>query len=82
MMQIYGMTVSEFAKAYVDEMNLDNIYNLTIEEVYYVSGNKIYMAADWDGSFENSAYTLENGVLIIENDVLEEGGAPLQWKRA
>lgn len=82
MMQIYGMTVSEFAKAYVDELNLENAYNLTVEEVYYVSGNEIYMAADWDGSFESRGYTLENGVLTIEGDALEEGGAPLQWKRA
>lgn len=82
MKQTYGMTVEEYSKAYIDALNLEMIYNFTYEEVYYVRDNQIYIASSWNDSFEGSAYTLENGVLIIENAVWEEGGAPLQWKRA
>ena len=49
--------------------------------VYYVSEGNIYYGFNWYGEFEVSDYTLENGVLIIEEDVLEEGGEPLQWTK-
>lgn len=78
----YGMTVTEYAEAYVEAIDMDTIFGeFTTDMVYYVGENGIYVALSWYNEFECSAYTLENGVLIIETDVLEEGGEPLQWKR-
>jgi hypothetical protein len=52
-------------------------------EVYYVDGDQIYTALSWNSSkFDGSAYTLENGVLTIDALTLEDGGEPLQWKKA
>lgn len=78
-----GMTVTEYADAYIEGIDLDTLFGqFAMDMVYYVGENGIYVALSWYNEFECSAYTLENDVLIIENDVLEEGGEPLQWKRA
>lgn len=81
MQQIYGMTVEEYAKAYVAAMSLERIYNISENTVYYISDGKLYNAVNWDSEFESSDYTLEDGVLIIQEDALEEGGEPLRWTR-
>ena len=78
----YGMTVPEYADKAVEEIDLDIIFsNFTQDYVYYVGQNGIYTALSWYNEFECSAYTLENDVLIIEEDVLEEGGEPFKWTR-
>jgi len=78
----YGMTMAEYVDASVEAIDLDDIFGaFTSDMVYYVGQNGIYCCDSWYGEFECSEYTLENGVLIIADDVLEEGGEPLQWKK-
>lgn len=78
-----GMTVTEYADAAIEAVDLDMLFSqFTMDGVYYVGENGIYSSLSWYNEFECSTYTLENGVLIIDEDVLEEGGEPLQWKRA
>lgn len=82
MMNAYGMTLDQYVDAYIDSIDLDDIFGaMVMNGVYYVGQNGIYASDSWYGEFECSAYTLEDGVLIIEEDVLEEGGEPLQWTR-
>lgn len=82
MKQTYGMTVDEWIDAYIDSIDADDIFDMfSFDGVYYVGQNGLYMSDSWHEDFENSAYTLEDGVLIIEEDTLVEGGEPLQWKR-
>lgn len=82
MQAAYGMTVDEYVNSYIDSIDLDEIFGaFSTEGVYYVGQNGIYMSDSWYGEFEFSEYTLENGVLIIEEDTLEDGGEPLEWKK-
>jgi len=77
-----GMTMEEYISLTVDAIDLDDIFGaMTTDGVYYVSENRMYQALSWYNEFESSDYTLEDGILIIEKDVLEEGGEPLQFKR-
>ena len=83
MQAAYGMTVEEYADTYVESVDMDEIFEEygAFDGVYYVGQNGIYMALSWNNTFECSTYTLENGVLIIAEETLEEGGEPLQFKR-
>lgn len=78
----YGMTVEEFVEESVNSMDLEEFFGaMAADRVYYITENGIWTAESWLNEFESSEYTLEEGVLVIEEDTLEEGGEPLQWKR-
>lgn len=80
--EYYGMSIQEYVDATYDGISQEDILeSLSSEGVYYVGQNGIYFSDSWYGEFESSAYTLEDGVLIIEEDVLEEGGEPMQWTK-
>lgn len=82
MKSVYGMTVDQYVDTYVETIDKDEFFAMfNFDGVYYVGSDKIHMALSWYDEFENSEYTLEEETLIIEADVLEEGGDPLQWKR-
>ena len=78
----YGMTMTEYANAYVATINLNDMFSMfSATMVYYVDAQGIHYGPSWTGSFQSSKYTLENDVLIIAAEVLGEGGEPLQWTR-
>ena len=80
--ELYGMTVEQFVNEFVNSMDLEEFFAaLSADGVYYMTENKIWVAASWLNEFEGSEYTLEGDTLVIDDDVLEEGGEPLQWKR-
>lgn len=82
MLNTYGMTVSEYVDSTVDSIDLDEIFGaFTQDMVYYVGQNGIYVSDSWIGEFEFSEFTITDDVLVITEDVLEEGGEPFQWKR-
>jgi len=81
--ELYNMTIEEYVNKAVNDMDLEEFFGaLTDDGVYYVTENTIWMAPSWLNEFESSAYTLKDGVLVIEEDTLEEDGEPFQWKRA
>ncbi len=82
MVETYGMTVEEYAETTAEAVNLNEFFGaFNVTQVYYVEDGKIYSALSWTGDMEASTYTLENGVLIIDEVTLEEDGESLQWKR-
>ncbi len=82
MVAAYGMTLDEYVTEYIDSIDMDELFAaFTSEYVYYVGQNGIYMADSWLSEFECSEYTMEGDTLIIENDVIEEGGEPLVCKK-
>lgn len=84
MKQVYGMNMEDYLNSVMDSIDLDDLFaGFTADMVYYVGQNGIYCADSWlREEFECSAYTLENDILIMEEEKLEEDGEPLQWKRA
>lgn len=82
MQEAYGMTLSEYVDITVESIDKDEIFEgFTSDGVYYVGQNGIYMSESWYDEFECSEYTLEDGVLTIEQTTLEEDGEPLQWTK-
>lgn len=78
----YNMSMEEYVAKEVESIDLEEFFGSFADDgVYYITENNIWMAPSWLNTFESSPYTLEGDSLVIENDVLEEGGEPLQWKR-
>ena len=72
MMDAYGMNVTDYVKDSVSKINVDD-YAQHLEGVYYVSGDSIYSAEDWDKEMTAEAYKLEGDKLSIDDgDVLLE----------
>lgn len=66
MMAQYGMGVVDYVKAEVAKMDVDD-YAQKLEWVYYVDGDSIYAAADWDDEMSPETYTLEGDKLTISD---------------
>lgn len=81
--QEFGMTTEEYINKEVESMDYEELFEGMVGEgVYYVTDGKVWMGNSWLNEFESSEYTLENGILIIEEDVPKEGAEPYQWKKA
>ena len=50
-----------------------------IEGCYYVEHGAIYTGEDWDDAFEKSEFSLQNGILSIEDLTHPETGEPLEF---
>jgi hypothetical protein len=87
MEQVYGMNVTEYIDATMKSMDIGAIMQTMFQsfnytEVYFVQDGKICTAMSWKSTMiDDSTYTFENGILTIDELVLEEGGKPLQFKR-
>lgn len=84
MLQTYGLKMEEYIDTVLKSLDLNSMFQaFNYSEVYYVADGKIYTALTWNSQlFEDSAYTLDNGILTIDVMTLEEGGEPMQWKKA
>lgn len=82
MMEQAGMTVDEYAQMAASLMSVDTVFGaFNVRMVYYVEGDQLYTALDWDGTFENETFQITDGVLTMEKTVDEETGEPMQWSR-
>ncbi|MGN0999586.1 MAG: hypothetical protein ACI4PO_08550 [Faecousia sp.] len=70
MLATYGMNVTDYVKASVSMIDVDD-YAQTLEFVYYVSDGSIYAADDWDEEMTPEAYTLEGDKLSINSSGME-----------
>lgn len=85
MEQQYGMTVEEFVDEMYDAMDMDALLDMmeqfSTAGVYYVEGDTLYIGHEgWEGEFMDSAFSLTDGVLIIDVDT-DENGEPYVWTR-
>lgn len=79
----YGMTVEEYIDSQLKNMDISALFAMFKQEgVYYVQGSEFYMGETWSGSFQKSAFSVKDGVLIINEMENPEGTAPMQWKKA
>lgn len=80
----YGMTVEQYADAVLEEEGIQAYFDgfFSGEGVYYVGQNGIYTSDSWNSEFDCDEYTVTDGVLVIKELTLYEGGEVLQWKRA
>ncbi|MBQ4563655.1 MAG: hypothetical protein IJA58_04135 [Lachnospiraceae bacterium] len=83
-LQNTGMTMEAYVDYVLQSFDFGSLFQaFNITEVYYVKDGKIYTAMSWSSPlFEDSAYTLKDGILIIDAVTLVEGGEPMQWKKA
>ncbi len=66
MKQAYGMSISEYVEATVAAMDISELYEEVDENyVYYVSGDVIYSADNWDAAMEENPFRLEDGKLVL-----------------
>ena len=83
MVAAYGMTTEEYAASLVDGMGVaDLLGEINAELVYYMEDGKLFTADSWSATFEETEYTLENGVLVFPDLIIEAGGDPLQFTLA
>lgn len=82
-LQNTGMTMDAYIDYILQSFDFASLFQaLNVTEVYYVQDGKIYTGMSWSSTlFEDSAYTLENGVLIIDSVTFEEGSEPLHWEK-
>lgn len=67
MIATYGMNVTDYVKDSVSKMDVDD-YAQHLQWVYYVSGDSIYGADDWDEEMTPETYTLEGDKLTLSED--------------
>lgn len=79
----YDMTTEEYVEAEVKKQDINAIFNSYKDEgVYYVKDGRFYMGEKWTGSFQNSAFSVKDGVLVIDEMKNIDGTAAMQWKKA
>lgn len=82
MQLVYGMTMEEYLDTSIESMDMDELFGaFSSDMVYYVTDGKLHAALSWYNEFEASDYTLENGILIIEDDKMDEESEPFQWTK-
>lgn len=88
MLQAYGLNVADYTDAMLERVDVGTLFqaifqSINFKGVYYVEDNQIYSALSWSSTlFDGSNYTLDNGILIIDDMTMEDGGEPMQWKNA
>ncbi len=82
MIDTYGLNVNDYVEASLKDYDPDEIFNaFNQQQVYYVDGNTVYSALNWNAKFDGSEFKINNGQLVINELTLEEGGSPLVFKR-
>ena len=82
MIDTYGLNVNDYVEASLKDYDPDEIFNaFNQQQVYYVDGNTVYSASNWNEKFDGSEFKINNGQLVINELTLEEGGSPLVFKR-
>ena len=80
-MDTYGMSIEDYCVAMWAAVNWDTIFDMyEMEFVYYVEGDQIYVASDWDSSFAVSTYKIEGDMMTLTDSVLA-GGTVLDMTR-
>lgn len=77
----YGMTVAEYAESIWAMVNWDNLSDVyAANYVYYIEGDRIYLADSWDSEFVFSTFTLEgDNMTIVDSEI--NGGTVLELTR-
>ena len=69
-MDRYGMTMEQYAQAYLDSIDPSSVDGST-SMVYYVEGDCLYMAMAWEDAMEVYKFTLEGDTLTMNPEVGE-----------
>ena len=86
-----GMSTEEFVDKSIESMDMEELFGMFFTDfLYYVEDGKVYMTfsnpmeeqeLSWENDFESTKYTLEDGVLIMEEEYLDDPDVPLEWTR-
>lgn len=80
--EVYGMPVEQYFTVLYMDVNISELFDyLFIRGVYYANEEGLYTGANWKSEFILQAYTLEDGVLILDNFVWQEDQEPPKWTR-
>lgn len=82
MMAAYGMSMDDYVATTVDSIDFNELLGaIDVTMAYYVEGDQLYTAANWNAVFTNETFKIENGELTMETLVDEETGEPQIWTR-
>ena len=74
MKDTYDMTMTEYAAAVVDAMNLAHLFDyMTTTGVYYAEDGEFWIGTDWDDTLDSCEYALEGDVLTLKVDLIGAG---------
>ena len=84
MLELYGLNVEDYVDAALGNVDVASMFAaFNYKDVYYVEDGKIYTALSWESKlFDDSEYTLNDNILIIDAMTIEDGGEPMQWEKA
>lgn len=70
MVEVYGMTVEEYAEAFTAEMDFAAIFEtMSINGVYYVEGDQFYSGINWNMEMGASAFSIEGDTLTLAEEL-------------
>lgn len=69
MKKAYGMTVEEYAAAYVDAVDT-SAFASTISGVYYVADGNIYASDSWDGEMDPVGFSVSGDTLTLSENFI------------
>lgn len=71
MKDTYDMTMTEYATATVEAMDLAHLFDyMATTCVYYAEDGEFFLAADWDATVDSFTYTLEGDTLTMDCDLI------------
>jgi hypothetical protein len=65
--QYFNMSLEEYAADFTNSY-LDTLQNTKVNYVYFVGGDYLYIAPEWDGTFESYEYFVKGDTLTLVND--------------
>ena len=80
MKKSYGMTVEEYAAAYVDAVDT-SAFASTISGVYYVADGNIYAADSWEDEMDPIGFSASGDTLTLSENFITGSDEPLTLTR-
>lgn len=83
MLDVYGLSIPDYVDASLENFDMNDYFAaFNTQEVYYVEGNSVFTAINWNATFGSNTFTITDDTLVIDGLAMEEGGQAIVWTKA